>query len=561
MIIREVEIERFRSFENVSFHLGKNITAIAGRNATQKTTLLGMIGQPFTISEKANPMYGCKTIDGYGFRSQFRDKFKISPKHDIIGEHKWTLKLHKGIYSEDSYTVKSIPRNQRGKESQLRFWNAKGSRNKGEGYIQLPVYFLSLSRIFPIGEARKTTEFHSSLTESELKECIDRYDEILSIHPENGDDPAVSIEKATGAKVFTGVNDCKHDVFTNSSGEGNVIRIILAMLSFKRLSEQFGENYKGGILLIDELDATLYGFSQVKLVQYLYKTARNYKVQVVFTTHSPIILECVNKLQREEQKRNRHNENRPTYSYECAIIYLEPDYKNGRRLIQASNILNKVELNRIIADINLSPSPENSKVKVYCEDAMATSFLRRILPKMLEIDVDKYADFPEVNLGWTNYVQLVTKQVAEFANNVIVLDGDVPEMKDFKSKKAEIDSAGNIVFLPLVIERDIFKLLKNTVYFEHFKEIELSKNNKSIVYDICFKDWTLSIDNYTTEDFKKWFSEMIKILGGVEDLFDFWCEENIDSLEKFTKEFVSVFNVQADKRESDYMPLKCGDFE
>lgn len=54
---------------------------------------------------------------------------------------------------------------------------------------------------------------------------------------------------------------------------------------------------------------------------------------------------------------------------------------------------------------------------------------------------------------------------------------------------------------------------------------------------------------------------MIKILGGVEDLFDFWCEENIDSLEKFTKEFVSVFNVQADKRESDYMPLKCGDFE
>lgn len=131
MIIREVEIERFRSFENVSFHLGKNITAIAGRNATQKTTLLGMVGQPFTISEKSNPMYGCETIDGYGFRSQFRDKFKISPKHDIIGEHKWTLKLHKGIYSEDSYTVKSIPRKQRGKESQLRFWNAKGSRNKG----------------------------------------------------------------------------------------------------------------------------------------------------------------------------------------------------------------------------------------------------------------------------------------------------------------------------------------------------------------------------------------------------------------------------------------------
>ena len=38
--------------------------------------------------------------------------------------------------------------------------------------------------------------------------------------------------------------------------------IILAVLSFRRLKEQYGKNYNGGILLIDELDATLYGFSQ-----------------------------------------------------------------------------------------------------------------------------------------------------------------------------------------------------------------------------------------------------------------------------------------------------------
>lgn len=28
--------------------------------------------------------YGCKTIDGYKFRSQFKEKFKISLEHDII---------------------------------------------------------------------------------------------------------------------------------------------------------------------------------------------------------------------------------------------------------------------------------------------------------------------------------------------------------------------------------------------------------------------------------------------------------------------------------------------
>lgn len=42
-----------------------------------------MLGQSFTIS-KGHAMYGCKTIDGYKFRSQFKEKFKISLEHDII---------------------------------------------------------------------------------------------------------------------------------------------------------------------------------------------------------------------------------------------------------------------------------------------------------------------------------------------------------------------------------------------------------------------------------------------------------------------------------------------
>ena len=124
MIIKSVEIEQFRAFENASFDLGKRITAISGRNATQKTTVLGMIGQPFTIS-KEHPMYGCKTIDGYNFRSQFKEKFKISPTHDVIGEHKWKLNLHNGVYSQNYYSVKSITRKQVGRKPTLRFWKSE----------------------------------------------------------------------------------------------------------------------------------------------------------------------------------------------------------------------------------------------------------------------------------------------------------------------------------------------------------------------------------------------------------------------------------------------------
>ena len=122
MIIKSIEIEKFRAFEDVSFTLGKRITAISGRNATQKTTVLGMLGQPFTISSKDHPMYGCKTIDGYNFRSQFKEKFKVSPAHDVIGGHKWKLILHNGVYEQDYYSVESIARRQAGHEPTLRFW-------------------------------------------------------------------------------------------------------------------------------------------------------------------------------------------------------------------------------------------------------------------------------------------------------------------------------------------------------------------------------------------------------------------------------------------------------
>jgi AAA15 family ATPase/GTPase len=100
MLIQRIEIEKFRSFKDASFDLGQRITAIAGRNATQKTTVLGMIGQPFTIS-KGSPMYGCKTIDGYNFRSQFEEKFKISHTHDTIGDHRWKLIFHRDVFKND----------------------------------------------------------------------------------------------------------------------------------------------------------------------------------------------------------------------------------------------------------------------------------------------------------------------------------------------------------------------------------------------------------------------------------------------------------------------------
>lgn len=550
MIIEEIEIKKFRAFEDVKFELGKCITAISGRNATQKTTVLGMLGQPFTIS-KGHDMYGCKTIDGYNFRSQFKEKFKISPNHDVIGQHKWKLKLHKGVYTKDYFSVESIARIQKNKKTTLRFWNSE-SRASGAGYIQLPVYFLSLSRLFPIGESGKTNEVKIDLTSEELEYCVTNYCNILSI--QNIDNNAsVGLEKGTASRTFAGISDDIHDIFSNSAGEGNVTRILLAVLSFKRLKEQYKQTYKGGLLLIDELDATLYGFSQIKLVDYLLRAAKEFKIQIVFTTHSPIILKQVNKLQRKEFQEKGNN--LPAHAYDSSIVYLEPKYDDtGKRNIKPRNILLSSELSAALNDINLIAPSSGNKVNVYCEDKRATGFLRYLLTNSLKINLDLYMDFIDINLGWTNYFQLCSKNIPEFKNNIIVLDGDVPKNKDYKKKSKIANDLSNIMFLPLVIEKDLFILLKDYACFNEFKTN--SNYASSLNYDTCFNNWPLSAEKYSTFDYKNWFENTVAVLGDDTVLFNYWCYKNSKLIEDFIEEFIEKFNVLAEKKDIDELPTK-----
>jgi len=544
MIIKSISIEKFRAFENVSFDLGKRITVIAGRNATQKTTVLGMLGQPFTISSKQHPMYGCKTIDGYDFRSQFREKFKISPEHDKVGDHRWTLLFHNNISGISQYCVESISRTQKDKTPTLRFWNAK-SRAKGSGYVQIPVYFLSLSRLFPIGESGKTKSNDLDLSEDEIDYCLRHYREILSIHQTPGT-PSVGLEKGTVSRTFAGVSDDVHDIFTNSTGESNVMRIVLAVLSFKRLKNKYNGDYKGGLLFIDESDATLYGYSQEQLVKYLYAAAEENNLQIVFTTHSTVILNAVSKLQQDELK--TAGRNRPYYGYNCGIVYLEPYYAQGKRLISAKNISTRRGLHEILDDIFLLSYIPSEKISVYCEDMRAQGFLRALLSNVK--NTDDYLEYIDINLGWTNYYQLCCeKKIKEFTNNLIVLDADVPHDSGYASKEDKINKADNILFLPIEIEKGLFIFLKNTILFEKFQNYISDKC--ALSYDVCFSNWPLEPKKYNIDDFKKWYHHIEECLKDETILFNFWCKENQDEVRVFNENFIKKFNALAESRGLD----------
>lgn len=194
----------------------------------------------------------------------------------------------------------------------------------------------------------------------------------------------------------------------------------------------------------------------------------------------------------------------------------------------------------------------NKDINVYCEDVRAISFLQYILSNALGINLDLYMSFVDINLGWTNYVQLAEKRVPEFRNNIIVLDGDVPTKPEYRSKARAINEAGNFIFLPLVIEKSIFELLKNHAAFSRF-QTSFSRV-PAFTYDVCFNSWPLAPNNYNTDDFKHWYAQAETALGDQNVLFAFWCNEHRNDIDAFVEQFISLFNLLAERNDVDALP-------
>ena len=161
----------------------------------------------------------------------------------------------------DPFQIESIKRSD---DLGIRFWQ-KGNREKGDGYIQFPTIFLSLKRLVPIAEESTIDTDDTLLNEDEIQKFKDLHNKILI--------STIPITSTTGItstnKQSLGVNTEFYDWNQNSMGQDNISKILLALFSFKRLKDKYGDDYHGGILAIDELDATMYPASQVELLKVL----------------------------------------------------------------------------------------------------------------------------------------------------------------------------------------------------------------------------------------------------------------------------------------------------
>lgn len=524
-IIESVHIARFRKFNDVTIKCGQKLTVITGQNGTQKTTLLGLLAHPFSMTvdtkkKDIDPLFefkSTKTLFGKKFESKFSDKFKLDETHESVKGHEYTLYFSSpNIGDNGSFTLESMQRDK--KNNKLRLWK-KGSRSSGDGYITLPVIYLSLKRVTPIGEEGRIKSLSLALEDDDTRLLVKEYNDILfSANTNIENDKTNQLDSSNKKQLIVHPNT--YGPLTISAGQDNIGSILTAILSFKNLKEQFPNEYKGGLLFIDEIESTLFPAAQTKLIERLFSYARDYNIQIFCTTHSASII----KIALDERYKN-----------DVVVNYLKSIDNNIK-------IENNLTYEQAIAHLSLTVIKNEQnikpKIRVYSEDNEARLFLKALLPAKYY----KLLNIINVNLGANELIRLKDCKIQEFSNNMILLDGD----KQNASK--------NILCLPGPFgpDRILYNFLKDLPESDEFWSDNISTGGYS--KQICFKDYGQPPINphggQLREFYKNWFQNQLKnkYWGKSDcDALKKWKKDNHKAYESFEKHFVKVYNYLATK--------------
>lgn len=343
--------------KNIDFEFSSGVNLISGSNGTCKTSLLHMISNSFQAPTRNDSWIQDKkclpVINHLNYLS--------NPKIETLnrGDTKYNdpaIGVNGVLFTTEYYngTILGFRRHNTtiptGNRYAIKPKYARGSSDK---LPSLPVIYLGLSRLLPFGEfqddsriikiSKKLPQQYQSEF-AELYKYFTHYD-ISSIS---------SLEMGDIKRRNSFVSDCDGvDSNTISAGEDNVSIILTALLSLKYYFNSISSTRNvESILLIDELDATLHPSYQFKMLKLFERMARDYKIQIIFTTHSLTLIE-------DALKKNVN------------VIYLIDNIKNVIKLENPD--IQKIKLH--LFNISTAELYSNAFIPLFSEDDEARVFI------------------------------------------------------------------------------------------------------------------------------------------------------------------------------------------
>lgn len=425
--LKKLKIEKFRALNNVEIEFGSHITVICGKNGTSKSSILGIAAQIFSFEKDyvKDESLSYRQITGGDFKSQYRDHFRISDTFDIPGSMKVDIELQDGYTNQTATAKLELMRRGKSPRPVVRN-NSVAVGNKSRNFTH-PVIFLSLKRLYPIAN-REYNVIDSAYLNTHSKKFIGLTNELLN----RSSSRATGTEGTISSAVAHGDN---YDQESVSAGEDNAGQIVLAIMSFRKLKEDYPD-YKGGLLLIDEADAGLFPTAQINLLKMLDRECKDLNIQVVMTSHSPTLIEYA--FEQSQTYRNRYK-----------TVYLSNTYGDVQ-------IMQNMSWPQISADINtrtIAASPKSSlpKINIYFEDKEGFDLFKTIMNRQ---PLKKFTNpLADITLGCSNYIQLIQKKVTEFSERSIVcLDADVAQSIHGKKLKTVLLLPGHLPPDQLIFE-------------------------------------------------------------------------------------------------------------
>lgn len=509
MKIKELNIKYFRHMKDLNIKVGNNITVISGLNGTGKSSLLGLIGHLFSFQnnkEESEEKYPYKTISGQPFETEYSNIFRFSPQYDMNKKYAYSIHII-NENKEDEYIYASSRLVE--KENRYRIDVGRKAGEHGAKY-KAPVVYLGLKRLYPTVEEidEKFQIENSKLKEKEIKEFISLTKNVLASM-----DNAISSDSiVTNHKKYEAIKSEKYDVIGLSAGQDNISQILTALLSFNRL-----ESKQGGILLVDELDATLFPAAQINLIKILYSYSKKLDIQIIFTTHSLEIIQEVLRLNKDD----------------CIINFLE---MRGENVQIKENPSFEYIKNRILLETKQKHKVQ--KINILCEDNTAYCWIHNLLQG--NTFLKNHCLVYPTNLSQGALASMAEKKLKCFQDFIFILDGDQRNNKKFKKIQ-------NIMFVPgnKSPDSEIFSYLYSLDDNDKFWD-----NDNLFFKDTCFNGY---IDINNENKHKSWLAHNKDYLGrNYCKFFTRWRKDNEEEIKEFQNNLENIVKAKLEKVEESY---------
>jgi len=347
---------------------------------------------------------------------------------------------------------------------------------------------------------------------------------------------ATGTEGTISSAVSHGDN---YDQESVSAGEDNAGQIILALMSFRKLKEEYAD-YKGGLLLIDEADAGLFPTAQVNLLKMLDRECKDLNLQVVMTSHSPTLIEYA--YQQSQQYRRKYK-----------TVYLSNTF-GGVQVMQDWSWA-QISADITTTTVAVGASEKLPKINIYFEDGEAADFFAVLMNRQ---PIKKFTvPLPSITLGCSNYLQLIGKGVSEFSEkSIICLDSDTAQQVGRKNPKTVVLLPGSLPPDHLIFEH-LYNLPANDGFWQNglqFTRNVFTNVAAEIIRELAITGDHVDVkaslaayagDKKPREIFKRFYkdAEFQKIVASVTrspNPWKHWIEKNPNASNDFLQKFEHV---------------------